>query len=91
MEANERLISQINSMRTKTKENHKLYGYSFVLAHSELIRLVHGSYGLTVHTKLRVCTWVLHKKAWVKITWFFQQLISQQPHGRFSFLHGQID
>ena len=44
----ESLTSRINSMRTKTKENHKLYGYPFVLAHSELIRLVHGSCGLTI-------------------------------------------
>ena len=36
----ESLASRINSMRTKTKENHKLYGYSFVRAHSELIQLV---------------------------------------------------
>ena len=46
---NERLTSRINSMRTKTKENHKLYGYSFVLAHSELIRLVKLSCKYTVH------------------------------------------
>ena len=40
------MTSRINSMRTNIKENHKLYGYSFVLAHSELIRLVTRSYGL---------------------------------------------
>ena len=36
---------------TLCEQKQKKIGYPFVLAHSELIRHVHGSYGLTVHCR----------------------------------------